>query len=381
MAPIVTGNNQRNTVRDKKLHFSYNSISLLYYHNLILYEIKMDFLDWTTLLFIICWCATPLISSWIQIVLLFPTIDRTIYFHSGYSEYTEEFQETSRSKRKSSKSWKSSRDSNGPRTRHKDAYQEVSIDETFPEQLDSRVFVTIDRQKWMRIKFIECLIFSRVWYRKLSDISGILIPLPLWFWLWILIWVSRVVSNFFIWYDRTEYPEPLFALLVIQIFFTIAFEIVWFPLIFKIRCTVITAIICVTTTCLFLGLYGARAAYDPGVGFGFMTVELLYYGYLSWFTLIIAKEEYHTQFTDTDLRDIAMKPSMTVLHSHRIHESIPDNSKLITRDISRTLGDRKSGFLPSSESKEGEELLVRNGLQSPTPSKGGFKLMGWFLTP
>ncbi len=117
---------------------------------------------------VLVWNTIPCFFHWIQILVLYPLVDKTIFFLNDY-RHDEEY-EKRRDKR------------------YKEGYEEVGVDDADTDRLyaaSSKGVTTVTKaQTWMQLRFMDCLIFSRKWYRLLSKMSKILLPL----WLWPTMW-------------------------------------------------------------------------------------------------------------------------------------------------------------------------------------------------
>jgi hypothetical protein len=271
----------------------------------------MKWEDWIALFVTITWSLVPFFFYWIQIIILFPTVNKDLYI------LDEQKKQSTSDKKHDQKAKHSSRG----------RYETSEISDVYQEIGDELTILQVKPHTWLKLNFADTLIFSRKWYRLLSDHSGILIPLYWWIAVWIFLIASRIISNFYVWHNRTKYPDPVFSLLIAQQILSILFDICWFPSLFKLRLTTETSLVVSMYTIFFAVIYGFRAAYSPDVGFGFSSAELVYYLYLTALTLIIVKEDKYTRFTDRDMTDISKSSPVTLFQDASINDQRHNQQK------------------------------------------------------
>jgi hypothetical protein len=261
------------------------------------------------------------------------------------------------------------------------SYARLPVEDLSPEIIDGQSFVTkINRPVWSSGVVSDTIIFSRKWYSILSDIvGGILIPPQGWTIVNFILLAVRVTSNFFIWYNKDQYPEVLFGFLLLQAGLSPIFDIFWFSSLFKLRFITPAIIAAVFFTLFYTSIFSARAVYHTDVGFGFSIVELLYYWYTVIITMIITKERRYTVFTDNDLFDITKMVPVTVYHDQSIHNIVPEDMFFARDRIAKALKTRKEGsVLYPHEIPGAQKYLEAYGYQAPnlqhTPTH---KQMGW----
>lgn len=326
----------------------------------------METEDWIALLLVACWSFMPCLMNWIQILVLYPLVDKTIYFCNDYR--TDNYPTYS---------------SRGDDTRP-DEYEEIGINHPEVDRMISSgtrdLYTVTGAQTWMKLRLMDCLIFSRRWYSILSDLSHILIPLWMWPSIWAMLLACRIVSNFFIFRERDRYPNTFVGFLVTQIVFSIIIDIIWFPLIFKIRLTGASAMMTWFYTAFFLAMYIARGTYHASVGFGFASFELVYWCYLSWFMLLISKHGRKTNKAHEDVVDVYRKAPITVFHEGVQHSSVINTPKE-RRQIEKSLLCNMSGeHVYPGDTVAGASLLYYNGTFPPVPIKPS-RASGWVIHP
>lgn len=178
-------------------------------------------------------------------------------------------------------------------------------------------------QYWSETKFMECLILSRKSYFTYSRYSKVLIPLSWWGYIWVVLWCTRIIAAFYVWYQRERYPETLFGFLITIPIITCAFECTWFTLFFKFRLINTAAVLCILYSVYFIALYGTRIAYSESDDAGIYTsiVEVVYCIYLCVLVCCTLKAQKYTKFMNHNAFDYQHIPPLTILEDLSVFEN------------------------------------------------------------
>jgi hypothetical protein len=241
----------------------------------------MDVEEWLALFVIMCWSVIPLILDWIQVVLLLGQVDPSILVEHPKSP-----------------------DSGKDLGRGAGLSVDYPMEDHGPSVLD-----LFDKPVWLPYGVMDTLVFSRRWYALLKRHAWMLPPAWLWIPIKIALVAVRIVSNFFVWYRMSDFPEVLFGFLVTQTFLAVLYESTWFSTLFKLQCIHYPAVSSAGFLIAFAALYGARGAYVTDVGFGFATVEVLYYLYVTCCTVILLREKKYLLVPRRMLYDIELAPA------------------------------------------------------------------------
>jgi len=330
----------------------------------------METEEWIALLLILVFSTMPALLNWVKIVLLYPQSDATVYILNDYRGDSDISYHISKSEGSHDDIYK--------------GYQRLHLDDPRVNELytirNRNIVSVTGQQTWMKTRLMDCLIFSRRWYRTLSDFTKILIPLWLWPTLWTALFISRVVSGFYIFYDRDRYPEVFFGFLVIQFYLSTVFEMIWFEMIFKMRLTNMTTVVSWCHVIFVLAIYITRGTYHARIGFGFFTFELVYYLYISLFMLLVCKRSRGTDFMQKDMIDIRRNAPVTVFHEGSSTTSVLDTKKA-RRQLEDSIRRYGSGdYMHPSQTPSGLGSHYHHG-NFPRVVLKPTRASGWYTRP
>jgi len=316
----------------------------------------MDSLEWLMLFVTLLWASIPLIAVWIQIVLLIPTVDRSVFFLNEPPKIITPCPP--------------------PAREDEECFRNVSLQETRPDLLEETDLLCegVAHQKWKRSCMMECVLYSRRMYGVMRQAASIMLPIDWWIPTWVIIWATKSTAAFFLWREFDAFPEGLAGALIMHAFCSSVIELLWFPLFFRMRkYNVATAIVCVYAVATWI-LYGFRWFHNADVGAGLFTAEVVYYSYVSIATLCIIRENDRSHFLDNDMLDrTKIAPVAVFMQDTSVHQTLTADFSHVHRDIST----KKEKSL--QDTRDYQESLRIRGMQAPTPGIPGTRAMGWYV--
>jgi len=319
--------------------------------------------EWLALLVVALWSTVPHIFTWFEMIILYPVVDKTIFLRNKFRHGGET---------------RATRRANEGATYERLARDDPEVMERFADTASELELVT-GKQTWTKLRLMDSLIVGREWYSLISYVTGWLFPLWIWPSVWTMLLICRTISGFYVFYDRDRFPETFFGFMVVQVLAAPIFDMLWFPMLFKLRLTSVTAYLTWAYSIFFTAIYITRATYHAKVGFGFATFELVYCLYLSWLVLIIMKNGRSMNINNKDVSDIYKHAPVTVVHEDAISASVLDSTKEMARIENALNRHGKQGYhVHPGSSVASASLLYYHGMFPPVPVKTA-RSGGWYL--